>query len=60
MGVQTSEPHDAQRHTNSGRGTLFLTIGSKFEEMDTELAALSELREKPAGMIRITATEYTN
>ena len=37
---------------------LLLTIGPKFDEMDVELGALSELREKPAGTIRITATEY--
>src|SRR5690348_13309364 len=37
---------------------LFLKIGPKFDEMDFELAALGELREKPAGTIRITATEY--
>jgi DNA-binding transcriptional LysR family regulator len=37
---------------------LFLTIGPKFEEMDLELAALNELRQKPAGTIRITATEH--
>jgi len=37
---------------------LFLKIGPQFEEMDIELAALSELRQKPAGTIRITATEY--
>ena len=37
---------------------LFLKIGPKFDDMDSELAALGELREKPAGMIRITATEY--
>ncbi len=37
---------------------LFRKIGPKFEEMDLELAALSELREKPAGTLRITATEY--
>ena len=37
---------------------LFLSIGPKFSEMDTELAALSELREKPAGTIRLTAGEY--
>ena len=29
-----------------------------FDEIDAELAALSELRDKPAGTIRITATEY--
>src|SRR5882762_1633884 len=38
---------------------LFRKIGPKFDEMDVELAALSELREKPAGTIRVTATEYT-
>lgn len=37
---------------------LLLTIGPKFDEMDAELNALNELREKPAGTIRITATEY--
>ncbi len=37
---------------------LFLKIGPKFDEMDVELAAVSELRERPAGTIRITATEY--
>ena len=37
---------------------LFLKIGPKFDDMDSELAALGELRDKPAGTIRITATEY--
>lgn len=37
---------------------LLHTIGPRFEEIDAELAALSELREKPAGTIRITATDY--
>jgi DNA-binding transcriptional LysR family regulator len=37
---------------------LLRTIGPRFDEMDAELAALGELREKPAGTIRITATEY--
>ena len=37
---------------------LLLKIGPKFDEIDAELGALSELREKPAGTIRITATEY--
>src|SRR4029079_5037414 len=29
-----------------------------FDEMDVELAALGELRERPAGNVRITSTEY--
>lgn len=37
---------------------LLHTLGPRFEEIDAELAALSELREKPAGTIRITATDY--
>jgi DNA-binding transcriptional LysR family regulator len=37
---------------------LLQAIGPRFDEMDVELAALSALREKPAGTIRVTATEY--
>lgn len=37
---------------------LLRTIGPRFDEIDGELAALSELREKPAGTIRITAGEH--
>ena len=37
---------------------LLHNVGPRFEEIEAELAALSELRDKPAGTIRITATEY--
>ena len=37
---------------------LLDTIGPRFDEIVAELSAVSELREKPAGNIRITATEY--
>jgi len=37
---------------------LLHTLGPRFADIDAELAALSELREKPAGTIRITATGY--
>ena len=37
---------------------LFRTVGPRFEEIDAELAALTELREKPAGTIRITTGEH--
>src|SRR5467141_2342504 len=37
---------------------LMRTAGPRFEEIEAELAALSELREKPAGTIRITAMEH--
>jgi len=37
---------------------LLLTVGHRFEEIEAELEALSDLRGKPAGTIRITATDY--
>lgn len=37
---------------------LLRALAPRFEEIEAELAAIRELREKPAGTIRITATEY--
>ena len=37
---------------------LLRTVEPRFEEIDAELATIAELREKPAGTIRITATEH--
>ena len=37
---------------------LLQAVAPRFEEIDAELAAIRELREKPAGTIRITATEH--
>src|SRR5919106_3932026 len=37
---------------------LLHTVGPRFEEIEAELDALSELREKPAGTIRINAIDY--
>src|SRR6478609_7133933 len=37
---------------------LLRAVGPRFEEIDAELAALSALRDKPAGTIRITAAEH--
>src|SRR5689334_4839261 len=36
---------------------LLRTLGPRLDEIEAELAGLSELREKPAGTVRITATE---
>src|SRR5580704_1449458 len=36
---------------------LLRTLGPRFEEIDAELASLSELRAKPAGTIRLTTSE---
>jgi DNA-binding transcriptional LysR family regulator len=37
---------------------LLRSIGPRFDQIETDLAALSELRDKPAGNIRITAGEH--
>ncbi|MGF7172135.1 DNA-binding transcriptional LysR family regulator [Sphingobium xanthum] len=37
---------------------LLVTLAPRFDEIELELAALSELRDKPAGTIRITAGEH--
>ena len=37
---------------------LIRTVAPRFDEIDAELAAVSELRDKPAGTVRITATEH--
>ncbi len=37
---------------------LLHTLAPRFDEIDAELASVAELRAKPAGTIRITATEF--
>jgi DNA-binding transcriptional LysR family regulator len=37
---------------------LLRTVGPRLEEIEAEIAALSEFREKPAGTIRITAGDH--
>jgi DNA-binding transcriptional LysR family regulator len=37
---------------------LLQNVGPRFEEIEAELEALSELRDKPAGTIRITTGEH--
>lgn len=37
---------------------LLRSVGPRFEEVEAELAALNELRQKPAGTIRISAGEH--
>ena len=38
---------------------LMRTVAPKLEEIDAELSALTELRDKPAGTVRITAAEHS-
>ena len=37
---------------------LLQTVGPRLEEIEAELGALSDFREKPAGTIRLTAVDY--
>ncbi|MCW5746166.1 MAG: LysR family transcriptional regulator [Alphaproteobacteria bacterium] len=37
---------------------LMRSVGPRLEEIDAELASLGELRKKPAGTVRINATDY--
>ncbi len=37
---------------------LLQTVAPRFQEIESQLAALSELRDKPAGTVRITAGEH--
>jgi DNA-binding transcriptional LysR family regulator len=41
-----------------GGERLLRTLRPAFEQIDTELSALGELREKPAGTVRITANDH--
>jgi DNA-binding transcriptional LysR family regulator len=45
--------------SSTGAGERLLeSIGPHFDEIEAQVEALSELREKPAGIIRITASDY--
>lgn len=37
---------------------LLNSIGPKFEEINSELESVRELRDRPSGLVRITATDY--
>jgi DNA-binding transcriptional LysR family regulator len=45
--------------TEAGK-KLIEAVGNRFDEIDVAVLALGELRDKPAGNIRITATEYAS
>jgi DNA-binding transcriptional LysR family regulator len=43
--------------TDAGQ-RLMLTVAPRFEEIEAELASLGELRDKPAGTVRITTSDH--
>ncbi len=38
---------------------LFTALAPKFDEIDADLAALADMRDKPAGTVRISATDHS-
>lgn len=37
---------------------LFVSVAPRFEEIDAELEVLGEMRDRPAGLVRITCSEF--
>jgi hypothetical protein len=54
-----AHPHDAERCPPRRPGERLATaIGHRFEEIEAELDALTELRDKPGGTVRITCGDH--
>ena len=58
LGVRLLNRTTRSVSTTQAGESLLRTVGPKFDEMDVELGALSKFRERPAGTIRITSTEF--
>src|SRR5215831_9340259 len=59
LGISQSALSQTIRELESRLGERLLqTVAPRFEEIDAELAAVRELREKPAGTIRITVSDH--
>jgi DNA-binding transcriptional LysR family regulator len=58
MGVKLLSRTTRSVATTAAGERLMQTVAPRFEEIESELAAVVETRDKPAGMIRITATDY--
>lgn len=50
--TRSVSPTEAGQH-------LYQTVAPRFEDIETEIATLSELQGKPTGTVRITATEHS-
>ncbi len=58
MGVRLLTRTTRSVATTDAGERLFRIVSPRFEEIEAELTALAELREKPAGTVRITSTDY--
>ncbi len=53
-----SDPHDKERCPTEAGERLLRTLAPRFDEIEAELGAVRDMRTKPAGTVRITATEF--
>ena len=58
LGVRLLIRNTRQIFTTEAGSRLFQSVAPRFEQIDAEVAAVEELRDKPAGNIRITAAEH--
>jgi DNA-binding transcriptional LysR family regulator len=58
LGLQLLNRSTRAVSTTQAGERLLRTVGPQFEQIEIELTALTELRDKPAGNIRITASEF--
>ncbi|MFH0022934.1 LysR family transcriptional regulator [Pseudomonas fluorescens] len=58
VGVQLLTRSTRSLATTEAGERLFVNVAPRFEEIDSSLAAVSDLSDKPVGTIRITSAEY--
>lgn len=58
LGIQLLTRTTRSVSTTEAGARLLSTLTPRFEDIETELAALTELRDKPAGTVRISTAEH--
>lgn len=58
LGVRLLARTTRRISTTEAGERLYLSVAPRFEEIDAEIAAVEELRDKPVGTIRITSAEH--
>lgn len=58
LGLQLLRRTTRSVSTTEAGERVLSTVAPRFEEIETTLAALSELRDKPAGTVRLTCSEF--
>lgn len=58
LGVQLLTRTTRSIATSEAGERLFLSVAARFDEIDAELAAVQEQRDKPSGSVRITTAEH--